>query len=522
MNIRQCNSWCALLLLIAPMLSAAPGQLDPNFGSGGFRVDGFITGAAYESARAIHIQRSPNGFDNRIVVAGVQGNRVVLRRYLDNGQPDASFGFFGVTGGNGQVDAFAGLVSMSNGDLVVGYSSNSDGGGPADDFYIEVFTSNGGLRTELNGGFAWRGNPLTRQSVCCGAVTTTCAASSMARAPNGTIAIGGYCSGDLAPLVQIRPALALFDSNYFPTPLPDFGSTGMFTSFTPFNNGVNPSSIYQLATAGGNLSALRWLNDADLRAGGHFLMGTAGQNPPDHGRAFAGYVTPWGLSTTCGPADRGCAFVALDDFGSPGQFRTDDFGYWERRDTQLRALHWDGVSELYGYGLGRYSMALPGGQYYPIITAPTASDRLSPAWLLPPTSMKRRNFDVTGGVSARRNDEKIHVVTGSSGGCAHDLPCSFVGDRLFIAAVGSTRSYNAAVPVTGFGDRGFVELAVPRAPLNGDFRPGLRVRAFAIVTERSLLPLGNTPSILIAGEVLNSDDPNSDNYDFFLGRVMLE
>jgi len=515
---------CLLLACVATLAHAAPGDLDPNFGAGGFRVDGFVTGDPYESARAILIQRAPQDLGNKIVVAGVQGNRAVLRRYLDNGQPDSSFGVFGVNVSDGQVDVFAGIVSMANGDLVIGYSSNSDGAGPMADFYIEVFTRDG-VRRDIDAGLPWRGIALQPHYEP-GAVTVqTCRAHAIARSSAGQIAVGGACLAGDATRPPQRMALATFGPDYLPVAVPPFASPGIFAFSAVFSAATN--STYDSEDVGGSLLAMNYLADDDLRMAGTFLLRHGGFEPPvDASRAFAGYLGLDGLGgqvNGCNPASGGCAFVAPLDHGPiNGGFGTNNFDYWSRHETQMLGLHWDGFNqELHGYGQARYFTALGARQYYPIITRPSAGDRLLLMWVLPPAALKTRNFHLGGGVAIQRGGDKLHVLAGNSGPCAPGGACNVANERVFVAAMNGSMSYNAARPLFGFGDRGFIEFSVPRNPQGGDVRPALRARALAIVAERPFAAGLDTPSVLVAGEVLEVDDPNSTAYRFFLARVLL-
>lgn len=90
-------------LLPRSPLWAAPGDLDPTFGSGGLVVEGTTT-TALLSANAVAIQ--PDGL---IVVAGGNASGFSVRRYLAGGTPDPSFG----TGGEATADFGAGAEQAS-------------------------------------------------------------------------------------------------------------------------------------------------------------------------------------------------------------------------------------------------------------------------------------------------------------------------------------------------------------------------------------------------------------------------
>jgi uncharacterized delta-60 repeat protein len=94
-----------ILLVAAPAASAAPGDLDPSFGSGGMVK--LLESNEESYAEGIAIQP-----DGKIVLAGEEKGNAVVLRLLPNGQPDPSFGTGGkVTlnfpGGHSEVRAVA-------------------------------------------------------------------------------------------------------------------------------------------------------------------------------------------------------------------------------------------------------------------------------------------------------------------------------------------------------------------------------------------------------------------------------
>lgn len=112
----------ARVVLSAPA-SAAPGDLDPSFGTGGWVAIHFV-GAPYVAAADVVVQP-----DGKIVVAGTAFNRFAIARYLPSGDLDSSFGNAGktlISFKPARSRAFA-ISVESDGRLIV---ARSVGGGP--------------------------------------------------------------------------------------------------------------------------------------------------------------------------------------------------------------------------------------------------------------------------------------------------------------------------------------------------------------------------------------------------------
>src|SRR6187549_2212287 len=153
-----------LFALFAQTAIAAPGDLDPTFGSGGLFTDSPALYACYGMRpEAMALQA-----DGKILVAGMRYNRcaygvsnapisderVLLRRYLANGTPDDTFGTLGfaVAQVGGIVNVYGhalGIAVHPDGRiLVVGFKSARSGTVPA----IWQFTPQGELDTTFGTG----------------------------------------------------------------------------------------------------------------------------------------------------------------------------------------------------------------------------------------------------------------------------------------------------------------------------------------------------------------------------------
>src|SRR5262245_17322302 len=110
----------AVIVLLAGVAGAAPGDLDPTFGNGGI---------VYTSAGAVaegHAAVLQGG--GKIVVAGSSDGSFLLLRYLPDGSLDAGFGSGGVvTTPVGSSASAAALVLQPDGKLVAAGTSTSAG-----------------------------------------------------------------------------------------------------------------------------------------------------------------------------------------------------------------------------------------------------------------------------------------------------------------------------------------------------------------------------------------------------------
>jgi uncharacterized delta-60 repeat protein len=172
-------------LLAGPAL-AAPGDLDPSFGSGGKQTIEFDQSAG---ANAIALQP-----DGKVVMAGYEraptapAGDFAVARLLPNGALDGSFSSDGrstvSTGANGAGDDVGNAVAVqpSGGILVAG--STDAFNPPHADFVVTRFDTSGGLDTSFgSGGFShadFNGDD---------------SAQSIALQPDGKILLGGYSGG---------------------------------------------------------------------------------------------------------------------------------------------------------------------------------------------------------------------------------------------------------------------------------------------------------------------------------------
>lgn len=119
-----------LALVAAPAASAAPGDLDPSFGSGGMvkllesEEDSYVGGVAVQS-------------DGKVVLAGYENGSAVVLRLLPNGELDSSFGVGGKAATvlpGGESGAYA-VAIQPDGKIVVAGSAKAFGGANFDFFF---------------------------------------------------------------------------------------------------------------------------------------------------------------------------------------------------------------------------------------------------------------------------------------------------------------------------------------------------------------------------------------------------
>lgn len=129
-----------------------PGSIDTTFGDNGYvrlYYDDRLGTTTDDAGRTILIVRGDIGggaFGPKwILVAGSAGRYVEITRLTMNGQVDPTFGANGVAfSARSNVSSFGGMVTMPNGDIVIGYADDYLGpDNDSKDFFIEVFTADG-------------------------------------------------------------------------------------------------------------------------------------------------------------------------------------------------------------------------------------------------------------------------------------------------------------------------------------------------------------------------------------------
>lgn len=172
--------WFAGFSLIA---TAANGDLDPSFGTGGFRLAGILDGVANIPA-GMAVQP-----DGKILICESEGSPSTdffVARFTANGAVDSSFSFDGHTtvdfGGN--TDICSGLAVQSDGKIVVSGTTTPSAGNP--DFAVARLNSDGTL--DLTGFGAGTGKAVYGFDL---GGTNADTADSLALRPDGRIVVAG-------------------------------------------------------------------------------------------------------------------------------------------------------------------------------------------------------------------------------------------------------------------------------------------------------------------------------------------
>jgi uncharacterized delta-60 repeat protein len=141
----------SLFFALCPSISAAPGDLDLTFGSGGIVFTRDSTLGAFDYASGMAIQA-----DGKIVVVG-EGSRgsfnwdFAVVRYNPDGSLDTSFGGSGIviTQLTGDYDGASSVAIQADGKIVVAGSRYDGAGGSS--FAVVRYNPNGSLDTSFNG-----------------------------------------------------------------------------------------------------------------------------------------------------------------------------------------------------------------------------------------------------------------------------------------------------------------------------------------------------------------------------------
>ena len=322
----------------------ADGSPDLTFG-----VDGRLTtGFGSDEDRLVEVLQQPDG---KLIAAGSDGFRFLLARYLDNGDPDPTFG----PSGNGKVsiacDNSCGVNAaalQSDGKIVVA-GSLSGGTFPLVDFLLARFHSNGALDPSFGtGGIVTTDFPGGRQDV----------ANALVVQPDGKLAVGGTT---VSTPTEIDLALARYE--------PDgsldasFGIGGLVVTDHNANDEMHGLALL----ADGTFIASAFTNDATLL---HYL--SDGTLDPAYGNGGLVSLPFGGFPTDVVVQSSGDLIVSVEGSGEAHITRVTSTGVVDT-SFAMRGTLTPGLFSSF-LDLGRVPLALD------------ANDRLIVAGTLPNTT----------------------------------------------------------------------------------------------------------------------------------------
>lgn len=316
-----CCTVVAMLALACGSAQAAPGDLDPTFGSGGFVLDPMNGNDA--QARALAIDAA-----GRILVAGPVANNAIdddfgVLRLGAGGAADPAFG-----GGGRAYASYAassddeayGVAVLADGRIVVGgLTFISDGSNDYPDFAAVRFDAGG----VVDASYGNHGNGWTTSGRADGDLGIA-----MAAGPAGVV-LAGYASDGGG---GIDAAALRLDTLGMPVPL--FGDAGVVVGAGDTN-----SSFAVALLAGGGV-----VLGGHLEAGGAFVQRTDAAGAPDP--AFAGD----------GRAEIGALLDRIEDLLVLGDGRIVVAGYVGQEAAIVRLTSTGSPDASFGSG-GRYTLA---------------------------------------------------------------------------------------------------------------------------------------------------------------------
>ncbi|MER5310815.1 calcium-binding protein [Streptomyces sp. NPDC002773] len=299
----------ALVLALPGTALAAPGDLDPTFGS-----DGRVTTRITNYAEGHDLARQSDG---KLVVVGVSEAGFTLARYLTDGSLDPGFGGDGtVTSdfGGGSHSANAVAIQPSDGKIVVVGTTEvlAEEGGGCCFFSVARYHSDGSLDTSFGDG------GLVRVDEFGGSAD----GADVAVQPDGRIVAVGKGSGSGFALVRLRTDGSLDPSlggdgavvaGFTPTSPQDSGGIARAMALQPDGKIV---SVGYVGNTAFNIGVARYHSDGSLDTGfsGDGMVATD-FGGTEFGNAVA--VQPDGKIVAAGSGDVGFIALRYNADGSP-------------------------------------------------------------------------------------------------------------------------------------------------------------------------------------------------------------
>lgn len=481
---------CGLASRVALAVSLPPGSIDTGFGDNGFvrlYYDTRLGATTDDSGRSIQIVRGDLGggaFGPKwILVAGAAGRYVQITRLTMNGQLDPTFGADGVAfSARSNVTSFGGMVTMPNGDIVIGYADDYLGpDSDSKDFFIEVFSADG--QPKNIGGDESPNQRWVDLSNGNGSCNTTYRENRAQRliltAEGGIVLVGdiaGYDDNDAFASRYV--ATAEFNGGTYAPARPGFYCTSA------------GGEIWSHYSSGGSFSADGAVHGAVSDVGAHVLsVGSAD-------RVGDSEAAQWGVQNFVDLASGG--FDHAYDVGMPD-------GYWQQRQSdfwQIRTEAQPGHFLLFG---DAENGSFAGNVRRLPVVATTSANTLEPLWFYPVGAAA--NTAVAALDGQRLPGALDLMVMGAGRDCSAANDCASEWNSLVVGVSNGLAVFNAYQPQAAFGDQGWVRYTIP----DYDGTPAAHAIAWSGALQRGFSANANT-DLYVVGEFRTNLDGHLDTF----------
>lgn len=488
----------ALIAGAATATPLPPGSIDPSFGSNGFTrlyYDDRLGATTDDSGRTIRIVRGDLGggaFGPKwILIAGTAGRYVQITRLSMNGQIDPTFGANGVAfSARSNVASFGGMLTMPNGDIVIGYADDYIGpDADSKDFFIEAFTADGqpkNIGGDESPNQRWvdlsSNNAVVGDNPCDFYFRESRAQKLILTAEGGIVLVG-----DIAVYAN------------------DGGFSRRDVAMAEFNGGTySPARPGTPCTsAGGRLDSLRstsWtigdVADGDVHAavsdvGAHVLF--VGNTDPRNDADIARF----GVQNYRDLAN-GYVYDDAYDLSIPA-------GYWRQRQSdfwQIRNEAQAGHFVLFGDAENGSIGA--GVRRVPLI-ATSSANIMTPLWFYPVGAAANSVVGVFDGM--RLADALDLMVIGAARDCVVANDCASDWNSIAVGVSNGQSLLNAYQPQPAFGNEGWVRYTVP----DYDGSPSTHALAWSGVVQGGI-SLSSDTNLYVVGEFRTNADGRLDTF----------
>ena len=474
--------------------SVQPGDLVTGFGDGdGYKRIDFndISGGVFDSARALVLIKSPLGQVQKILVAGpAGGHRVGIVQLTANGAVDSSFGVAGrALSTRTNVARFAGMLRMTNGDIVVGYSDDYIGANDGKDFFIEVFTAEGqpkniGGSEVANQQYADLSTDADTLDGRCDEVYLEAEARALTLSGEGNMVISGWQAvdggGRTFAFAEFHPT----------TYAPARGAWG----WQPQCRSAGAGMLYSSFGEGARFAELVTVNDVVADTGNSV------------------HVAGVGLEFGTGDMIGAQAHYHLGVDSGTGSSAM-PIGFWSSANSSFNRIRVDAIDagRLLLFGERENGSFGSGIRLSPVVGR-SQGNTLTPFYFLSEGQAVGTTMTLSDG--ARLTGSEQFWVVGSATDCSVGNNCPRSWDSWTVGVSSGATLFNAYLPDTRFGVSGWVRKNVPNydlTPTGGSFA----WRAELDRPSSSLLPT----ELYVVGEF--AYDGAINDYDWFVAKLRL-